>query len=74
MIVPGPTETTGLRGLAGDDAAKADGLIAQLASGLPLQRVAHPDEIANPVLFLASDQSSFVTGSELFADGGEEQQ
>jgi len=74
VIVPGPTETTGLRGLAGDDAAMADGLIAQLGSGVPMQRVAHPDEIANAVLFLASDQSSFVTGSELFADGGEEQQ
>ena len=73
VIVPGPTETTGLRDLAGD-AAQADGLIAQLGSGLPLGRVARPDEIANAVLFLASDQSSFVTGSELFADGGEEQQ
>jgi NAD(P)-dependent dehydrogenase (short-subunit alcohol dehydrogenase family) len=73
VIVPGPTETAGLRGLA-SDAAKADGLIAQLSSGLPLGRVARPDEIANAVLFLASDQSSFVTGSELFADGGEEQQ
>ena len=73
VIVPGPTETTGLRDLAGD-AAQADGLIAQLGSGLPLGRVARPDEIANAVLFLASDQSSFVTGSALFADGGEEQQ
>lgn len=73
VIVPGPTETTGLRGLAGDT-TQADGLIAQLGSGLPLGRVARPDEIANAVLFLASDQSSFVTGSELFADGGEEQQ
>jgi NAD(P)-dependent dehydrogenase (short-subunit alcohol dehydrogenase family) len=73
VIVPGPTETTGLRDLAGD-AAQADGLIAQLGSGLPLGRAARPDEIASAVLFLASDQSSFVTGSELFADGGEEQQ
>ena len=62
-----------MRDLAGD-AAQADGLIAQLGSGLPLGRVARPDEIASAVLFLASDQSSFVTGSELFADGGEEQQ
>jgi len=51
-----------------------EGLIAHLGSRLPLGRVARPGEIANAVLFLASDQSSFVTGSELFADGGEEQQ
>ena len=69
VIVPGPTDTTGLRDLAGDP-AQADGLIAQLGSGLPLARVAHPNEIANAVLFLASDQSSFVTGSELIVDGG----
>ena len=73
VIVPGPTDTTGLRDLVGDP-AQAEGLIAQLGSALPMARVAHPNEIANAVLFLASDQSSFVTGSELFADGGEEQQ
>jgi NAD(P)-dependent dehydrogenase (short-subunit alcohol dehydrogenase family) len=73
VIVPGPTDTDGLRGLA-PDAAQAEGLVKQLGAGVPLGRVAHPTEIANAVLFLASDQSSFVTGSELFADGGEEQQ
>lgn len=73
VIVTGPTDTDGLRGLA-PDAAQAEGLVKQLAGGVPMGRVAHPDEIAAAVLFLASDQSSFVTGSELFADGGEEQQ
>jgi enoyl-[acyl-carrier-protein] reductase (NADH) len=38
-----------------------------------LGRVGRPEEIASAVLFLASEQSSFMTGSELFADGGEEQ-
>jgi hypothetical protein len=37
---------------------------------VPLGRVADPDEIARVALFLASDDSSFVNGVELFADGG----
>ena len=73
VIVPGPVDTEGLRGLAPDAGAASD-LVAQLGSGLPLGRAGRPDEIANAVLFLAGDQSSFVTGSELFADGGDEQQ
>jgi NAD(P)-dependent dehydrogenase (short-subunit alcohol dehydrogenase family) len=69
-IVPGPTDTPGLRGLAPGPEHVA-GLLDQMASDVPLGRVASTDEIANAVLFLASDQASFVTASELFADGGE---
>jgi NAD(P)-dependent dehydrogenase (short-subunit alcohol dehydrogenase family) len=71
-LVPGPTDTPGLRGLAGDP-EQAGALVDTMASSTPLGRAADPAEIANAVLFLASDQSSFMTGSELFVDGGEVQ-
>lgn len=70
-LVPGPTGTPGLRGLAGPDAAQQQALLDQLALGVPMGRVGDPDEIARGVLFLASSDASFVTGSELFVDGGE---
>jgi NAD(P)-dependent dehydrogenase (short-subunit alcohol dehydrogenase family) len=73
VLSPGPTKTPGLLGLAGDDQAAQQGLLDQLASEVPLGRVADPDEIATAALFLASDDSSFVTGAELFADGGQAQ-
>ena len=69
-IVPGPTDTPGLRGLA-PHPDQASQLLDSMAAGVPIGRIASTDEIANAVLFLASDQSSYVTGSELFADGGE---
>ena len=69
-IVPGPTDTPGLRGLAAAP-DQVPQLLGQMAAGVPLGRIAETDEIASAVLFLASDQSSFVTASELFADGGE---
>jgi NAD(P)-dependent dehydrogenase (short-subunit alcohol dehydrogenase family) len=73
VLSPGPTVTPGLLGLAGDDRTVQQGMLDQMASELPLGRVADPDEIASAALFLASDDSSFVTGAELFADGGQAQ-
>ncbi len=70
-VVPGPVETPGLTGLA--PAGGESELLAQMADGVVMKRVADPAEIAATVAFLASDASSFMTGSELFVDGGEAQ-
>ncbi len=73
VLSPGPTQTPGLIGLAGPDLAKQRRLLDQLAAEVPLGRVGHPDEVAIAAVFLASGDSSFVTGAELFVDGGEAQ-
>jgi NAD(P)-dependent dehydrogenase (short-subunit alcohol dehydrogenase family) len=70
-VVPGPIDTPGLKGLA--PAGGEQSLLDGEASKVPLGRVGRPEEVAAAVLFLASDQSSFVTGTELFVDGGAEQ-
>jgi NAD(P)-dependent dehydrogenase (short-subunit alcohol dehydrogenase family) len=72
-ISPGTTHTPGLVNLAGPDLAQQQGLLTYLASTIPLGRVAQPEEIAKAVLFLASDDASFVNGAELFVDGGQAQ-
>ena len=68
-ITPGPTDTPGLSGLA-PDPEQAAGFRGHLAEQVPLGRLGRPEEIAAAVAFLASPQSSFVTGSNLYADGG----
>ena len=63
VLSPGPTETP-LVELQPPEA------IARIASTIPMGRMGTPDEIAKAALFLASNDSSFITGIELFVDGG----
>ncbi len=71
-VSPGVTETAGLDELfGGGDSAK--GTKDYLAGLIPAGRVGQPEEIAKAVLFLASDDASFVNGIELFVDGGQAQ-
>lgn len=72
-LSPGPTRTPGLVDLAGPDAAQQQGLLGFLATQVPLGRVGEPVEIARAAVFLASDDASFVNGTELFVDGGQAQ-
>lgn len=69
-LSPGPIQTPGLVELAGPDAAQQQGLLDYMAGQVPMGRVGQPQEIAKVAVFLASDDSSYVNGVELFADGG----
>jgi len=73
VVSPGSTRTTGLAGLGGDTKEGQDGLLGYLASLVPIGRLADPSEIAKVVTFLASDDSSFINGAEITADGGQAQ-
>ena len=68
-LSPGPIDTPIFDGL-GETKAEVDQVKAGLAAAVPLGRMGTSDEIAKVALFLASDDSSFVTGIELFVDGG----
>jgi len=72
VLVPGATSTPGWHDLTPDRAANEE--MQRLSkAATPLGRLAAPEEIAKAALFLASSDSSYVNGSELFADGGSAQ-
>src|ERR1700704_330854 len=64
-VAPGPTDTGMLNRFTGTAERKA-----ALQSGVPLGRIGQPDEIAQAIVFLASDAASFVTGQIVSVDGG----
>ncbi len=68
-LSPGPIDTP-ILGKAGLTEEQVTGWKASLITQVPLARIGHVDEIAKPALFLASDDSSYVTGIELTVDGG----
>ncbi|MGC1550987.1 MAG: glucose 1-dehydrogenase [Rhodanobacter sp.] len=66
VLSPGPIDTPITDGQPAD-------IIARMVSTIPMGRMGEADEVAKAALFLASDDSSFVTGIELFVDGGRAQ-
>jgi NAD(P)-dependent dehydrogenase (short-subunit alcohol dehydrogenase family) len=71
-VSPGLTDTAGLNELFGNGES-AENTKNYLSSLIPAGRIGQPEEIAKAVLFLASDEASFVNGIELFVDGGQAQ-
>lgn len=69
VVSPGVTDTAGLSDLFGGG-EQAVNIKNALAEQIPAKRVGQPEEIANAVLFLASENASFINGIELFVDGG----
>jgi NAD(P)-dependent dehydrogenase (short-subunit alcohol dehydrogenase family) len=68
-ISPGPIDTPGFNGLA-QSKEQIEQFKTSIVSTVPMGRMGSPDEVAKASSFLASDDSSYVTGIELFVDGG----
>jgi NAD(P)-dependent dehydrogenase (short-subunit alcohol dehydrogenase family) len=69
-VSPGPIETPALETTTGLTTEQAEQAAAQFSSQIPMGRRGKPDEVAAAVVFLACDESSFITGIDLPVDGG----
>jgi NAD(P)-dependent dehydrogenase (short-subunit alcohol dehydrogenase family) len=65
VVAPGPIDTAMLTRFTGTDDNKA-----ALVSRVPVKRMGRPEEIAQTILFLASDKAPFITGASIAVDGG----
>ncbi len=70
MVSPGPTDTPIITRTGGVSAEQVQGMKDMMAGVVPMKRMGTPEEIARPVLFLASDEASFITGIDMYVDGG----
>jgi 2,3-dihydro-2,3-dihydroxybenzoate dehydrogenase len=73
IVAPGSTDTTMLRSMwsEGQGAQSTiDGSPRHFKVGIPLQKLAQPEEVAEAVLFLASERASHITMQDLYVDGG----
>ena len=70
VVSPGTVVTPAYKTELGMTDEQIEQFVAQASATTPLGRPGTPDEIAKAVVFLASDDSSYVTGAELFVDGG----
>jgi NAD(P)-dependent dehydrogenase (short-subunit alcohol dehydrogenase family) len=73
LVAPGAVVTPAYKSELKMTDAQIERFVAQMAEATPLGRVGQPDEIAKAVSFLASDDASYITGTELFVDGGKTQ-
>jgi len=70
VVSPGTVVTPGYKSELGMTDEQIEGFKAEAAASTPLGRTGTPDEIAKAVVFLASDDASYINGVELFVDGG----
>lgn len=70
IVSPGPIDTPIINRNPGMNAAAVEGLRAQMIAAVPMRRMGQAEEVARAVLFLASDDASFITAANLFVDGG----
>lgn len=70
MVSPGPIETPLINRNIGMDETAVDALRQAMIAVVPMKRMGRPEEVARNVLFLASDEASFVTGADIPVDGG----
>ncbi|OGO35405.1 MAG: short-chain dehydrogenase [Chloroflexi bacterium RBG_16_57_8] len=69
-VHPGLILTPGFLAMGGNRGGQSDDFLKSAGSRVPLGRMGTPEDIANGILFLASDESGYMTGSELVIDGG----